>query len=343
MCCPTRRPTRRRCRHRRRRPPRHRRRPRAPPASDEPIEAPIGDIVSGDRVLLIGDSVLASAAPRNDGLMCEGLVLFGWEAEIDAEAGRQLDFADEVLDARLDPDDGRPTGTRSRCRSGAGSTAPMPDAVEAFATELDAVLERVSPRPAVLFTLLEVDDGRAAVNDVIRDRVDIAPERADRRVRRGRRGRRRPARRRGPGAHRGRHEALLDQDRGGRSARRPATTRERASRATTSTTRATRRAVSRAVRRRPAGCARRRSRRATPIAAAYAQPGIRAVRPSGRAGRPQVPADPGGAISVSTNGDSSVVAKGAEHVAVEQVVRGSRQTAARGTTSRSPPGTGTVG
>ncbi len=37
------------------------------------------------------------------------------------------------------------------------------------------MLERVSPRPTVLFTLLEVDDGRTAVNDVIRDRVESHP------------------------------------------------------------------------------------------------------------------------------------------------------------------------
>jgi hypothetical protein len=149
--------------------------PTTPPAaSDEPIEAPIGDIVSGDRVLLIGDSVLASAAPRNDGLMCEGLVLFGWEAEIDAEAGRQLDFADEVLDARLEPDEGTDWDAIA-LSFGSGVDGTDADAVEAFATELDAVLERVSPRPTVLFTLLEVDDGRAAVNEVIRDRVETHP------------------------------------------------------------------------------------------------------------------------------------------------------------------------
>src|SRR5918994_4652347 len=34
---------------------------------DQPIEGPIGELVDGNRILLVGDSILASAAPRSEG------------------------------------------------------------------------------------------------------------------------------------------------------------------------------------------------------------------------------------------------------------------------------------
>jgi hypothetical protein len=153
----------------------------APPATtapiqptDEPIDGPIGEVVSGNRVLLIGDAVLASAAPSSDGLMCEGLVLFGWEAEIDARSDSGLDFADEVLEARLDPDGGTDWDVVA-LSFGSEVDGSDADVVETFAADLEALLERLAPRPTVLFTLLEVDEGRSAINEVIRDSVESRP------------------------------------------------------------------------------------------------------------------------------------------------------------------------
>ena len=86
----------------------------APPQPQGPVEAPIGDVVNGDRILLVGDSVLASAAPRNGGQLCDALELFGWQAEIDAVSDRGIDFASGVLDARLTPTDASRTGLGRR-------------------------------------------------------------------------------------------------------------------------------------------------------------------------------------------------------------------------------------
>ena len=61
----------------------------------------MSELVAGNRGLLVGDSILASAAPRNDGDICDALVLFGWAAEVDAVSARGIDFGSEVLDARL--------------------------------------------------------------------------------------------------------------------------------------------------------------------------------------------------------------------------------------------------
>ena len=83
--------------------------PTAAPTTEpvpEPVAGAIADSVIGTRVLLIGDSVLASTSLRNDGTMCEVLASFGWTVEIAAEPGRFIEFGDVVLDQRLEPSDG---------------------------------------------------------------------------------------------------------------------------------------------------------------------------------------------------------------------------------------------
>jgi hypothetical protein len=143
----------------------------APPLT-EPIEAPLADHVTGDRILMIGDSVLASTAPRNGGLMCDALVLFGWEVEIDAEPGRNVDFAHDVLDERLD--EGWDAFALSFGNQVDGTDA---GAVAAFERDLELVLARLDPQPVVVFTLLEGTDvdGREALNEVIRALPEAHP------------------------------------------------------------------------------------------------------------------------------------------------------------------------
>jgi len=139
-----------------------------PPPFAEPIEAPIGDLVDGRRILLIGDSVLASAAPQNGGQLCDALVLFGWEAEIDAVADRGIDLAGDVLDARLGDGQAPHDWNAVGLSFGSDVDGHDPTAVDEFGTALDAVIERVSPRPVLLYTLAGAGSGTAAVNDLIR-------------------------------------------------------------------------------------------------------------------------------------------------------------------------------
>jgi hypothetical protein len=140
-----------------------------PSIPSAPIESPIGDLVDGDRILLIGDSILASAAPRNGGELCAALVLFGWRAEIDAVADRGIDFAAGVLDARLiDEQDQHDDWDVVALSFGSDEDGSDTDAVAEFGTELGELIERVTPRPVVLYTLGGEDAGRSAVNDVIR-------------------------------------------------------------------------------------------------------------------------------------------------------------------------------
>lgn len=125
-----------------------------------PIEvtAQIGANVPGNRVILIGDSVMASTAQRYGGEMCAALVPLGWQTEVDAESGRFIDFGDEVLDSRL----------------AAGWDVSVillgnnyGDNQDVYRKYLDAMVARLSPQPVVLLTVTEFKPSRAQVNAVI--------------------------------------------------------------------------------------------------------------------------------------------------------------------------------
>jgi hypothetical protein len=147
-----------------------------PTTPEEPIEAPIGELVDGNRILLVGDSILASAAPRNEGQLCDALVLFGWAAEIDAVSDRGIDFAAGVLDARLTDDEDQDADWDVVALSfGSDVDGADAGAVAEFGTELSELIERVAPRPVVLYTLIDEGDDRAAVNGVIRAQPQSHP------------------------------------------------------------------------------------------------------------------------------------------------------------------------
>ncbi len=63
----------------------------------------VGDEVIDNRLLVIGDSIMASTATRYSGLMCDELVPLGWAVEVEAEPSRFIDFGNRVLDQTLDP------------------------------------------------------------------------------------------------------------------------------------------------------------------------------------------------------------------------------------------------
>lgn len=118
----------------------------------------IGARVPGNRVILIGDSVLAGTSRRYGGEMCAALVPFGWQTEVDAETGRFIDFGDRVLDSRL----------------AAGWDVSViflgnnyGDNQDVYRRYLDAMVARLSPQPVVLLTVSEFKPSRAQVNAVV--------------------------------------------------------------------------------------------------------------------------------------------------------------------------------
>lgn len=128
----------------------------------DPITGPIGDEVSGNRVLLIGDTVLAATAPRFDGAMCDVLEAFGWQAEIAAEVGRFIEFGATVVGARITPDE--PDWDAAAVMLGNHFDGD----VERFDAEFDALITSLSPRPVLVYTLVDDDTFKASLNQVIR-------------------------------------------------------------------------------------------------------------------------------------------------------------------------------
>ena len=63
---------------------------------------PVGGRVDGNRVLLVGDSILASTAKRYGNEMCNTLEPLGWQIAVEAEPGRFAEFGVRVLQSRID-------------------------------------------------------------------------------------------------------------------------------------------------------------------------------------------------------------------------------------------------
>ncbi len=127
----------------------------------ERVEAgAVADSVDGNRVLVIGDSLMASTAPRNEGAMCAVLGGRGWSVELAAETGQHVEFGVEVLDERLEAGewDAVVVMLGNNYRNDPGQ----------FAEQMATIIDLIAPRPTILFTVTEFEPSRAEVNDIIK-------------------------------------------------------------------------------------------------------------------------------------------------------------------------------
>jgi hypothetical protein len=125
-----------------------------------PAEQQVGAIAAGNRVILLGDSVLASTSRRYGNNMCTALVPLGWQVEVDAETSRPVQFGNKVLDKRLSA--GWDVGVILLGNNYGGDQAE-------YRTQLEKMVTRLSPGPVVLLTVTEFTPSRVEVNDVIRE------------------------------------------------------------------------------------------------------------------------------------------------------------------------------
>lgn len=58
---------------------------------------PIGSQVSGNKLLMVGDSIFAGTASRYGNEACDTLVPLGWQVDVEAESGRAIDFGERVV------------------------------------------------------------------------------------------------------------------------------------------------------------------------------------------------------------------------------------------------------
>lgn len=129
------------------------------PDDGEPVErGAVGESIDGNRVLVIGDSLIAATASRYSGTMCASLGRLGWTVEVEAETGQHIEFAQRVLDERLSDD-------WDVAVIMLGNNYEQDQAQ--FAAQLNDALDRLAPRPVMLFTVTEFDPTRIDVNAVI--------------------------------------------------------------------------------------------------------------------------------------------------------------------------------
>lgn len=129
------------------------------------VVEPLVDDVDGNRVLLIGDTALAATTTRATDSMCQVVNGFGWDVEVEAEPGRTIAFADEVISRVADDWD----------VVGLMFGHYVETTVDDFGVALDALLERLAARPVILYTVAEIGEDQVAVNEVLRDRDAVWP------------------------------------------------------------------------------------------------------------------------------------------------------------------------
>jgi hypothetical protein len=135
-------------------------------AGRDPITGLLVDEVLEHRLLLIGDTVLAATTPRAGGIMCDVVAGFGWDVAIEAEPGRPIEFAADVLDERQ-TDDWDVVGLMFGHH--------LPGTIDEFERALDTVLDRLAPRPVIVYTVTETSAEQVDVNRVLRERVRSRP------------------------------------------------------------------------------------------------------------------------------------------------------------------------
>lgn len=133
--------------------------------ADGSAAGPIGEFAQGNRVLIIGDSIMASTSSRYGDQMCDELVPLGWQVAVEAEPSRFVEFGNSVLDRVLDDEPAAEDDWHAAVVFLGSNYDGDPFA---YANELGEILDRLAPRPTVLFTVTEYRSNYAEVNDVVR-------------------------------------------------------------------------------------------------------------------------------------------------------------------------------
>ena len=139
------------------------------PVNDDGSVADLpGEQIDGNRVLVIGDSIMASTAQRYGGQMCDELVPLGWAVEVEAEPSRFVEFGNRVLDRVFDPL-GVLVGEADDWDAAVvflGSNYRGDQ--DEYEAELREILDTLVPRPTLLYTVTEYRPNWSEVNEVVR-------------------------------------------------------------------------------------------------------------------------------------------------------------------------------
>jgi lysophospholipase L1-like esterase len=129
----------------------------------------VGEVAGGNRLLVLGDSLLEATSSRYGGEMCARLVPHGWAVEIDAENGRDAAVGLQVLEDRLD--EGEEWDAAVVMLGNNYRNDP-----QQLDQQIGAILDRLAPAPVILLSVTEFEQEQAEVNYVLRSE---AAERAN--------------------------------------------------------------------------------------------------------------------------------------------------------------------
>lgn len=118
----------------------------------------IGSVAKGNRLLVIGDSILAGTTARYGSAMCKQVVPMGWRVAVEAEAGKAADFGREVLRARLA--EGWDAAVVFLGTNPSGS-------LQTFTRDFTAIITSLAPRPVLVLTTSVYKPSQEAVNAAI--------------------------------------------------------------------------------------------------------------------------------------------------------------------------------
>ena len=124
------------------------------------LDGPVlGTVASGNRLLVLGDSILAGTASRYGGAMCDGLTPLGWRVAVEAEAGQMVGFGRTVLRDRIY--EGWDAAVVFLGTNYGGSAS-------LYEKDLTAIVKSLAPRPTLLLTASLFRPTMQQVNQVIR-------------------------------------------------------------------------------------------------------------------------------------------------------------------------------
>ena len=124
-----------------------------------PEGGPVGGRVTGNRVLLVGDSIFASTAKRYGNEMCDTLTKLGWQVAVEAQAGEFVDFGSRVLGRRWE--EGWDTAVVFLGTNFDGN-------IVRYEEKLREMFDVLSQNPFVVLTTAEFRPKQLEVNEVIK-------------------------------------------------------------------------------------------------------------------------------------------------------------------------------
>lgn len=128
--------------------------------------AVLGAVAKGNRLLMIGDSILSSIAKRYGNEACGLLVPQGWNVALEAEAGQFVDFGLDVLDKRWN--EGWDAVVIELGTNYAGSK-------DRYRASMEKILDRIGDTPVVLANTTVFRAPQKEVNAVIDELVERYP------------------------------------------------------------------------------------------------------------------------------------------------------------------------